>query len=65
VARRGFFDENTLWSHNNFAIISLNIGNATKDDNGIEYQIIVTNRFGQASGMTRLNITCNSRSIPP
>ncbi len=41
------------------SMVTLNIGNSTKNDNGIEYQFFVTNRFGRASGTTRLNITCN------
>ena len=32
-----------------FGMEILNLDNATKNDNGIEYKIIVTNRFGQNS----------------
>jgi hypothetical protein len=53
----------TLQSQDDLGIVLLNLGNSTKNDNGIEYQIIVTNRFGQNSAITRLNITCNSHPI--
>jgi hypothetical protein len=42
-----------------FTIVSLNLDTLTRNDNGVEYQIIVTNRFGQNSAITRLNVTCN------
>lgn len=57
------FDINFLETFENLAIVSLELDIATEDDNGIEYQLIVTNRFGQDTATTRLNITCNSYLI--
>ncbi len=62
---KGTSNVDTLWAYNNFAIISLELGNSTKDDNGVEYQLIATNRFGQTSSTTRLNVTCNSSINSP
>ncbi len=53
-------DTNTIGSQSTFSIVSLNLGIPTRNDNGVEYQITVTNRFGQNSAITRLNVTCNS-----
>lgn len=59
----GSSDVAIVWSQNDVAIVALRIGNVTKNDNGVEYQVTMTNRFGQYSAITRLNITCNFRPI--
>jgi hypothetical protein len=53
-----------VWSVTNLAaFIDWEINNITKGDNGAEYQINITNRFGETSTITHFNVTCNFRLV--
>jgi hypothetical protein len=47
----------------NYFALDFEIKNTTKTDNGVEYRVNVTNKLGEYSATTRLNVTCNSHII--
>ncbi len=54
---------NSIMMFLNYFALDFEIKNTTKTDNGVEYRVNVTNKLGQYSATTRLNVTCNSHII--